>query len=219
VQQVYPDSPALVAGIRPGDVVLGPPGAHFAEPTQIREWTMNQTRVEKLPLEILREDTTLRMDIQLGAYPAKIPDLPAPPKEGDVAPPLDHLETVRAAPGESVLAGGRKYVLFFWATWCGPCKKSLPELMDWSEKTGVPVLAVSDEDPETIRKFLDGWTGPFPERVASDDLRAGHVAYGVSGTPTFVLVNEQGKIEWRQVGYSPTPGLAVPGWTWSGHAK
>jgi peroxiredoxin len=91
--------------------------------------------------------------------------------------------------------------------------------LDWSDKSGVPVLAVSDEDPATIRKFLDGWEARFPERVVSDDLRTVHVAYGVSGTPTFVLVDEQGKIQWRQVGYSASTGLTIPGWTWPGRAK
>ena len=111
-------------------------------------------------------------------------------------------------------------MLFFWATWCVPCKSSLPELMAWSKRAGVPVLAVSDEDEETIRKFLDSWAGPFPELVASDELRKSQIGYIVSGTPTFVLVDEHGKIEWRQVGYSAkNGGLSIPGWSWTGSAE
>ena len=219
VEQVYPDSPALNAGIRPGDAVLGPPGARFAEPTQIREWTMNSPRDKALPLEVSREGETLQMQVSLAAYPAKIPALPAPPKAGDVAPPLDHLKTVRAAAGEEALATGKRHLVFFWETWCGPCKSSVPELLEWSAKTGVPVVAVSDEDPETIRKFLDDRTAPFPHHVVTDDTRAAHLSYGVSGTPTFVLVGEDGKIEWRQVGYATTTGLGIPGWTSTGRGK
>ena len=216
VQQVYPDAPAVAAGIRPGDVILGPPGENFAEPAQIREWTMSSPRGKPLPLEILREDKTIPMSVALAAYPTKIPALPAPPKEGDAAPPLATLKTVREGSGPLSAVAGRRHMVFFWATWCGPCKSSLPELTDWSAKTGVPVVAVTDEEPETIRKFLDGWKGPFPLRVGSDELRTVHLAYGVSGTPTFVLVDEHGKIEWRQVGYSKATGLSLPGWSWSG---
>src|SRR5207249_2953726 len=91
--------------------------------------------------------------------------------------------------------GGRRHMLFFWATWCAPCKSSLPELLAWSKSTGVPVLAVSDEDEETIAQFLASWTRGFPDLVASDDLRKAHIGYVVSGTPTFILVDEHGRIE------------------------
>ena len=47
-------------------------------------------------------------------------------------------------------------------------------------------------------------------------VRRSQVTYGVSGTPTFVLVDEKGKIEWRQVGYSPKDHLGIPGWKWDG---
>ena len=113
----------------------------------------------------------------------------------------------------------RRHMIFFWATWCQPCKKSIPELLAWSRKTGVPVLAVSDEDADIVRSFLGSWTAPFPALVATDDLRRPQQSYGVSGTPTFVLVDERGKIEWRQVGYSATEKLAIPGWSWSGSGE
>ena len=102
----------------------------------------------------------------------------------------------------------------FSATWCGPCKASLPELVAWSEATGVPVVAVSDESSDTVRSFLNGWTNAFPELVVSDDLRLSYVIYGVSGTPTFVLVDENGVIGWRQTGYTSSVGLGVKNWDW-----
>jgi len=52
--------------------------------------------------------------------------------------------------------------------------------------------------------------------VASDELRRNHQGFGVSGTPTFVLLEAHGRIEWRQVGYSPKTKLAIPGWSWPG---
>lgn len=214
VDQVYVDGPASAAGLRPGDIILGPPDRHFTEPNQIREWTMTSPRDTPLALELQRDGKTLDVTVALAPYPTRLPALPAPPKAGDEAPRLGALRMVRPASGGSDDVLDRRHMVYFWATWCGPCKSALPDLMDWSRRAGVPVLAVSDEDEDTVRTFLETWTGAFPERVASDELRRGHQSYGVSGTPTFVLVDEHGKIEWRQVGYSAKNRLAIPGWFW-----
>ena len=215
VEDVFADSPAGGAGIRPWDILLGPTGHRFVEPNEIREWTAGSPRGTPLPLQVLRDGRTMDVTVSLVPYPKGGPLLPAPPKQGDTAPRLDSLRFVRPGDGARPDEPGQRYMLFFWATWCGPCKSALPELLAWSRRTGVPLVAVSDESEETIRKFLASWTTPFPERVASDELRRSLVTYGVSGTPTFVLVDGNGKIEWRQTGYSAGTGLSIPGWSWA----
>ena len=218
VDQIFEDGPAGAAGIRNGDVILGPPGGHFTETNQLREWTMTSPRSTPLALEVQRDGESFRATVHLVPYPTKLPALPSPPKVGDDAPQLGSLTMVRTDTSVVDLSR-RRHMIFFWATWCQPCKKSIPELLAWSRKTGVPVLAVSDEDADIVRSFLGSWTAPFPALVATDDLRRPQQSYGVSGTPTFVLVDERGKIEWRQVGYSATEKLAIPGWSWSGSGE
>ncbi len=210
VQRVVADGPASAAGLRVGDILVGPPERHFTERTQIREWTMTSPRDTPLELEIVRDGRPAVVSVTLAPYPEKFPALPPPPKEGDKAPTIGSLRVVRPAGGGTAEFDGVRHMLFFWATWCAPCKASIPELLTWSGKTGVPVLAVSDEDEQTIRKFLDTWTKPFPERVYSDELRQAYLGFAVSGTPTFVLVDASGKITWRKVGYSVKDGLAIP---------
>jgi hypothetical protein len=68
VEQVYPDGPAMAAGIAPGDILLGPPGAHFTEPTQIREWTMTSARQADGPRH-QRDGRIVPMTITLAPYP------------------------------------------------------------------------------------------------------------------------------------------------------
>ena len=54
----------------------------------------------------------------------------------------------------------------------------------------------------------------FPQAVVSDEYRKAFVAYGVSGTPTFVLVDAKGKVQAYTTGYDPKKGLGVDGWSW-----
>ena len=210
VQRVFADGPALAAGLKVGDVLVGPPGRHFTEPSQIREWTMTSPRGTPLALDIVRDGRPSSVAVTLVPYPNQFPALPPPPKEGDQAPTIGSMRLVRPESGALTELEGRRHMLFFWATWCAPCKASVPQLLAWSQKTGVPVLAVSDEDEDTIRKFLSTRTEPFPERVASDELRQSYLAFAVSGTPTFILLDATGKIEWRHVGFSLKDGLAIP---------
>jgi thiol-disulfide isomerase/thioredoxin len=214
VQRVYPGSPAEAAGIEAGDVILGPPGEHFQEPRQIREWTMLSQVDEPRKLDILRDRTRIRRTLVPGSHPGQFPELPAPPGAGDAAPPLK-LSAYRAEPPAS-LAGNGPHLLFFWATWCAPCKQSLPELLAYGEATGVPIVAITDEPSQQLDAFFEQFEGGFPQTVAVDRNRATFLAYGVSGTPTFVLVGSDGVVQSTSTGYSRDKGIGIDGWKWGG---
>src|SRR5262249_34870072 len=96
VEQVYPESPAGAAGLRAGDILLGPPGKHFSEPNQVREWTMTSDRDKPLALDVMREGEPPLGTITLSKFPKAFPALPAPPKAGDEAPTLASLRLVRS---------------------------------------------------------------------------------------------------------------------------
>src|SRR6185503_8573277 len=95
------------------------------------------------------------------------------------------------------------HLLFFWATWCGPCKAALPEVRALERERNIPVLAITDEPAATLDVFFAAFDQPFPARVAVDELRRSFLAYGVSGTPTFVLVDGEGIVRSYSVGYTP----------------
>jgi len=208
VMTVYPGSSAQTAGLEVGDVILGPPDHPFTEPQQVREWTMRREIGEPAPLQIVRAGHVRQITLHPAPYPLKIPELPGPPKVGSSAPPLK-LEPFR---GDHQFAAGRPHLLFFWATWCGPCKFALPEVMAFAEARGVEVIAITDEDPDTLRGFFKQFHQPFPETVAIDPYRATNQAYGVSGTPTFVLVDAGGVVRYYRTGYNAQLGLEIEGW-------
>jgi thiol-disulfide isomerase/thioredoxin len=212
VMRVYPDSAAERAGLDVGDVILGPPGAPFEEPNQVREWTMRRQVDVPAPLTVWRDGELRTVTIRPGPFPLELPKLPGPPKVGSVAPPLE-VEMFR---GE--LHASRPRLLFFWATWCTICKQAVPEVLAYEQTHDVEVVAITDEDAETLRPFFRDMHDEFPSLVAMDQRRHVLQAYGVSGTPTFVLLDGAGIIRQYQTGY-PKEGLRIEGWHWREDTK
>jgi len=208
---VFPDSPADRAGMQAGDIVLGTPGVAFDEQQEMREWVVTAPIGEPRPLEILRGDEKLVVDFAAGPYPIETPALPGPPAEGSAAPELKQLETYRGSI-DGALASDKGHLLFFWATWCGPCKAAIPELMAFEHASGTPVIAITDERADQIEPFMET-RDEFLQNVAIDARRLSFVAYGVSGTPTFVLVDPEGNVRGTWFGYGGS-GLPFPGWSW-----
>ncbi len=213
VVAVYDGSPAKAAGLRPGDLVLGPPGRHFAERDQIREWTMLSLVDRVAALDVVRDGLPVAVKLTPKPFPQKWPSLPGPPKVGSAAPPL-RLGSYRGAPPRS-LASGTPHLLFFWATWCAICKSALPEVEAFERERHTPVVAITDEDRTRLDPFFAGHSGPFPALVATDENRLSFLAYGVSGMPTFVLVDGKGVVRGYATGYSPAKGLGLDGWQWA----
>src|SRR5262249_48046143 len=147
-------------------------------------------------------------------FPQQWPKLPGPPKVGSPAPAL-RLGEYRGRPPSS-LASGTPHLLFFWATWCAVCKSALPEIAAFERERRTPVVAITDEDRSRLDPFFAAHTGPFPALVGTDENRQAFLAYGVSGMPTFVLVDAKGIVRGYATGYSPAKGLALDGWRWSG---
>jgi peroxiredoxin/transposase len=99
---------------------------------------------------------------------------------------------------------GRAVVLDFWATWCGPCRATLPHLNDVQERfgpQGLVVLGVSvdDTDSKTIRRFADRLGVKF--RIALADERVLDSYGPIRSIPTTFFINRRGEVVRRVVGY------------------
>ncbi len=107
--------------------------------------------------------------------------------------------------------GGKVVLLDFWATWCPPCRKSIPELVslqDRYEDQGLVVIGVSLDDPaKTSDRLLQGFVEKnrmnYPilrggERVVRDYFGDERL-----GIPTMFIINRDGEIVDRHVGFVP----------------
>ena len=96
---------------------------------------------------------------------------------------------------------GRKAVINFWFTGCGPCIKEMPELGRWVRKhRNVTFLAVTFESGEKIKQVVKDNKFRFHQLVNDEELIA---QVGVSSYPFTVVLDEEGRIILIEVGTSP----------------
>jgi thiol-disulfide isomerase/thioredoxin len=117
-----------------------------------------------------------------------------------------------SAPGSSSSSSksGEKLVLLdFWASWCGPCRESLPDLKRFQSAFSsdqVQVVSISeDRDENTWNSFVSqnqmNWEQQFDGKGESARR------YGVQGFPTYILMDGNGTILRRYEGEDPSQSL------------
>ena len=99
---------------------------------------------------------------------------------------------------------GKVILLNYWATWCGPCKVEIPDLVALQDKykdQGFVVLGVSqDDDPETLRAFASAFKMNYPVLVGRDQPDLLDAQGPLWGLPTSYLIARDGTICTRHLG-------------------
>jgi len=99
-----------------------------------------------------------------------------------------------------------KYVLIdFWASWCGPCKKSFPHLKEIYQKyksDNFEIYSISiDKDKASWLKELKIQQLPWLQTLDTKNVAAS--GFAVNAVPTAYLIDPDGKIVMKEIGFSP----------------
>ena len=127
-------------------------------------------------------------------------------KVGDRAKPLNIAAWVKGATAEApidVTDGKNIYVVEFWATWCGPCKTSIPHLTELQKKykdQGLVVVGISNEKLEEVKPFVEEQGDNMNYIVAvdkDDETSMSYMqAFGQNGIPCAFIIDKSSQVVW-----------------------
>lgn len=125
--------------------------------------------------------------------------------DGDKAPDF----TLKSVDGKTVKLSdykGKVIIIDFWATWCPPCRKGIPDLVSIQKefKNDVVIIGISLDREKTIKDvpgFVKDYGINYPVVYGDDEVV---VTYGgIEGIPTAFVIDKQGNVVDKHVGLVP----------------
>jgi len=123
---------------------------------------------------------------------------------GDAAPSLSDVNWLKGNPVPT-FGDGRVYVLDFWATWCGPCIRSIPHINEMANelREDITIIGVAIWPRETmtptdeyVQKRGDEMSYTIAEDIDNKTATAFMTAAGRNGIPTAMIVDGNGILAW-----------------------
>ena len=193
VKGVHPGSGCVAAGIVAGDMVIGFAGKPLMDMSQITSVISGSKAGATVAVEVLRDGKKLPLKVKLTDRPDDISSLTG-----------SAIGSKMAEFGKNFYQNGEKRkekpkatLLDFWATWCGPCRQTLPILESIYSKLGnqgLEVIGIADENLSTLNAFYERQhKSPYPlYRDATKELWR---RYGIRAVPTLMLLDSEGYIK------------------------
>jgi thiol-disulfide isomerase/thioredoxin len=122
-------------------------------------------------------------------------------KNPDAAPAFQ-LNDLDGKPVSLADAKGKIVLLNFWATWCGPCRAEIPDLVDlqkrYPDKLEIIALATDEDEADEVRRFVLQSGINYRVAMTSDKVRRDYG--GIAALPTSFVIDSQGRILQKHVG-------------------
>jgi thiol-disulfide isomerase/thioredoxin len=125
-----------------------------------------------------------------------------------IAPPLAGVLTDGTT--AKVGAGDTATLVAFWSVWCPVCKAEEDNIVSVARDHRVIPVAMQSGDAATVLKYLKERGIDLPQLIDADGRLA--INWGVRGVPTHFVVDAQGNVRFRVVGYATTWGLKARLW-------
>ena len=133
----------------------------------------------------------------------------AAPPAAMAAPPVGAAAPAFDLPGDTARVSldaykGKLVYVDFWASWCGPCRKSFPWMSGLQQRYGAHGLHVVAINVDAKRDDAAAFLAKVPAgfTVAYDQAGATPRAYGIKGMPSSALVGRDGKLLWLHTGFN-----------------
>lgn len=172
------------------------------------------------PLRIVSTMLVLVLLVSLGLSSCNSNDPPAntssgvpakPNVPGVTLPPNVLQAELKSANGNPIKLSdysGKVLVINLWATWCGPCRSEIPELVRLHQEfqsQGLEIVGLSTENPDTsdqaVREFVKAFNMSYPVGWATQDV-ASTLMRGNGNIPQSFLIARDGRIVKRFIGFS-----------------
>lgn len=192
VEGIHPASGALAAGVSSGDKIISINKKPITAVAIIQQVLKSKKTGESVTLVLIRGNKEQTVSIKLTERPDDISNWTG----SAIGSKIVGFGKNFYANGDKRQEKPKAILLDFWATWCIPCRQTLPildRLYGKLAKEGLEVVGVSKESLSDLQAFNQKHPAPFPLYRDADLKFSNH--YRISAVPTLMLLDGNGYIQ------------------------